>query len=260
MRDTITTRLPILAAAINTEHRAAFGFAEKAIKHAAECGRWLIEAKGLLPHGAWLPWLEANTEVSVRQSQKYMRLAQGWEEIKCAPSSHLSINTALELIADPKPKAPQRRRCISAAEVGEATLIHRGWFPNVGCTQGMRRFAARRGGGPWPSDIAEAYAGSKIGPPLATLTWQKKAAEFHWSGRHRLEEKEPEEQEEDAEDEWDKFEKAQAEYEEATAHESSPEEQEAIKRQISSISAEEPDDSPLETAVKHCPHCGGVLP
>ena len=26
------------------------------------------------------------------------------------------------------------------------------------------------------------YAGQEIGPPLETLTWQKKAAQFHWSG------------------------------------------------------------------------------
>ena len=36
----------------------------------------LIEAKALLPHGDWIPWLEANTEVIPRQSQKYMRLAE----------------------------------------------------------------------------------------------------------------------------------------------------------------------------------------
>jgi hypothetical protein len=98
-----SNRLPILAAEINAEHRAAHGAAEKALEHAAECGRRLIEAKALLPHGAWLPWLEANTEVVARQSQKYMRLAEGWEEIeKRTESSHLSINGALEAIADRK--------------------------------------------------------------------------------------------------------------------------------------------------------------
>ena len=63
MNDLSINRLSLLAAAINAEHRAAFGAAAKAIEHAAECGRHLIEAKALLPHGDWLPWLEANTEV-----------------------------------------------------------------------------------------------------------------------------------------------------------------------------------------------------
>ena len=67
--------------------------------------------------------------------------------------------TLLQLIADPKPKPQPKRRCISAAEVGEVTLIHRGWIPN---------FTPKGGGGPWPSDIAAFYAEhAKIGPPLA---------------------------------------------------------------------------------------------
>ena len=74
-----TNLLAFLAAEINAEYRAAHGAAEKALHHAAECGRRLIEAKALVPHGEWLAWLEANTEVVPRQSQKYMRLAEGWE-------------------------------------------------------------------------------------------------------------------------------------------------------------------------------------
>ena len=94
-------RLSLLAAAINAEHRAAFGAAEKALEHAAECGRRLIEAKSLLPHGEWLPWLEANTEVVPRQSQKYMRLANNWEEIRKANQQFaFAHQPRLELIAD----------------------------------------------------------------------------------------------------------------------------------------------------------------
>ena len=63
-------------------------------EHAAECGRRLIEAKALLPHGEWLPWLEANTEVIPRQSQKYMRLADNWEEIKSEPAGRIWVSTA----------------------------------------------------------------------------------------------------------------------------------------------------------------------
>lgn len=99
-----SNRLPILAIEINAEHRAAHGAAEKALEHAAECGRRLLEAKALLPHGKWLPWLETNTEVVPRQSQKYMRLAENWNEIEpqANSGSHLSINRALEAIADRK--------------------------------------------------------------------------------------------------------------------------------------------------------------
>jgi hypothetical protein len=101
-------RLPALATKIDGLHQAAFGAAEKAMELAAECGRCLIEAKQLVAHGKWLPWLEANTKVVPRQSQKYMRLAQHWSEIeaKCDETSHLrlGIDGALDLIAEPKPK------------------------------------------------------------------------------------------------------------------------------------------------------------
>ncbi len=92
-----------LAAKIDAEHSAAHGHARLALERAAECGRRLIEAKALVPHGKWLPWLEANTNVGARQSQKYMRLAEGWAEIeaKSELGSHLSLSRALELIAAP---------------------------------------------------------------------------------------------------------------------------------------------------------------
>jgi hypothetical protein len=97
-----------LVAKINSAHRQAFGNAKKAMEYAAECGRLLLEAKELVEHGEWLPWLEANTEVGERQSQRYMRLAQNWESIegKNDGASYLDIEAALKLIAKPtaKPK------------------------------------------------------------------------------------------------------------------------------------------------------------
>jgi hypothetical protein len=82
-----------LAERINNAHDAAFRAAQSAVEAAVECGRLLIEAKSQIPHGQWLPWLEANTRVGARQSQKYMRLAgaSGKNEL----GSHLSINDAL---------------------------------------------------------------------------------------------------------------------------------------------------------------------
>lgn len=96
-------RLAVLAGEINRQHEAAFGAATLALKYAAECGQYLLEAKTLVAHGQWLPWLKENTTVSARQSQKYMRLAENWEAIqaKCEPGSHLSINAALSVLAEP---------------------------------------------------------------------------------------------------------------------------------------------------------------
>lgn len=42
-------------------------------------GQRLCEAKELLPHGEWLPWLANNVQFSERQAQKFMALARGYE-------------------------------------------------------------------------------------------------------------------------------------------------------------------------------------
>jgi hypothetical protein len=60
-----------IAGRINAAHDRASAAARSAIEHAIECGRLLTEAKAQLPHGLWLPWLEANTVVGVRQAQRF---------------------------------------------------------------------------------------------------------------------------------------------------------------------------------------------
>lgn len=39
-------------------------------------GQRLIEAKGMLAHGEWLPWLEQNVEMSEKTAQDFMRIAR----------------------------------------------------------------------------------------------------------------------------------------------------------------------------------------
>lgn len=106
-----------LATQINTAHRAAvsnaqkvFEYSDKSMEYAAECGRLLLRAKEGVPHGEWLPWIEANLEFEERQAQKYMRVAKNWEAIEAAkaksePGTYFgSINGALRLIAKPQPE------------------------------------------------------------------------------------------------------------------------------------------------------------
>ena len=63
-------------------------------------GRRLLEAKGMLPHGEWLPWLNERVEFSERTAQKFMRLAQKWSN----PSAlaDLGATKALMLLALPE--------------------------------------------------------------------------------------------------------------------------------------------------------------
>ena len=106
MKDTAVapSRLAALAVEIEATHEAVQGAFRTTLERAAECGRLLIEAKALVGHGNWLPWLEQNTTVGARQSQKYMRLAKGWPEIEAnaSPDSHLTLTDAVALLAEPK--------------------------------------------------------------------------------------------------------------------------------------------------------------
>ena len=65
-----------------------------------DIGRRLLEAKWMLPHGEWLPWLNERVEFSERTAQKFMRLAQKWSN----PSAlaDLGATKALMLLALPE--------------------------------------------------------------------------------------------------------------------------------------------------------------
>jgi hypothetical protein len=109
--------LPELAARINAAHDAAFRSAQSAIEAAVECGRLLIQAKAALTHGEWLTWLEANTRVCARQSQKYMALAR--TPAKSELSSFSTINDALAAIAEPKEDSAHTLRVMGSSESPE---------------------------------------------------------------------------------------------------------------------------------------------
>lgn len=63
-------------------------------------GRGLIEAKALLSHGEWLPWLTEKVEFSESTAQRFMRLARDWSN----PSAltDLGATKALQLLALPE--------------------------------------------------------------------------------------------------------------------------------------------------------------
>jgi len=65
-------------------------------------GQRLIEAKGLLSHGEWLPWLTGQVEFSERSAQNYMRLAREWSNPQAL--ADLGAAKALALLALPEPE------------------------------------------------------------------------------------------------------------------------------------------------------------
>ena len=63
-------------------------------------GRGLIEAKGLLSHGEWLPWLEERVEFSEKAAQNFMRIARHYSNPQAL--ADLGATKALMLLAIPE--------------------------------------------------------------------------------------------------------------------------------------------------------------
>jgi len=93
-----------LANRINEHHRQAEAAIRSGLEHALEAGRLLVEAKTKCPHGGWGDWVESNCEFSQRTAQAYIRVAKRWPEIeaKAQSSADLTIDGALQLLADPR--------------------------------------------------------------------------------------------------------------------------------------------------------------
>lgn len=75
-------------------------------------GQRLIEAKALLSHGEWLPWLAEKVEFSERAAQNFMRLSREWSNPHAV--ADLGARKALTLLALP---ADEREQFIAETHV-----------------------------------------------------------------------------------------------------------------------------------------------
>lgn len=91
-----------------------------------EIGRRLVEAKEMLNHGEWLPWLKRETEFSERSAQNYMKVFNTYgaaqlglfgPETNTQTFADLPISKALALLS-----LPESERESFAEEVGAETL------------------------------------------------------------------------------------------------------------------------------------------
>ena len=74
-----------------------------ALDAALACGQWLMFAKGKLPHGQWLPWLQT-VGVNDRTAQRYMGLASNTTRMSDLISAR-NVTHAMQLagvIKEPK--------------------------------------------------------------------------------------------------------------------------------------------------------------
>lgn len=100
----LSNSLVDLAARIKAEHEATATAMKSGIEHAMKAGALLIEAKEQVPHGQWLPWIEANCAMSERTAQLYMRLTRHKDivDTKSATVADLTIRGAVAEITEPK--------------------------------------------------------------------------------------------------------------------------------------------------------------
>jgi hypothetical protein len=74
--ETMSNRLPVLAAEIRRAHADVQEIAKTAAERAITAGKALIEAKELVKHGEWLPWLREHCAMPERTAQLYMSVAR----------------------------------------------------------------------------------------------------------------------------------------------------------------------------------------
>lgn len=97
----LSNSLADLSARIRVEHHATSAALKSSVEHAMAAGDLLIEAKELVPHGQWLPWLAENCELSERTAQLYMRTAKNREAIELQIRNgvaDLTLNEAAALL------------------------------------------------------------------------------------------------------------------------------------------------------------------
>jgi hypothetical protein len=103
--ETTLNELAEFAVQIRTHHEHATQAAGRAIEHARLAGECLIQAKARIRRGKWLPWLEANCNVSERTAQGYMRLARELPKLdgpKAQRVADLPLREAMAMLAAPR--------------------------------------------------------------------------------------------------------------------------------------------------------------
>jgi hypothetical protein len=96
-----SNRLPELAARIKVEHGATATALKSGVEHAMAAGDLLLEAKALVKHGHWLPWLVEHCSISERTAQLYMRTAKHRSTIEAKIRNgvaDLTLNQAAALL------------------------------------------------------------------------------------------------------------------------------------------------------------------
>jgi len=95
-----TKELDTLARQIQDSHKACIGSVRTSLEHAHKTGQLLAQAKKMVPHGKWLPWLREHCQLDVRVAQNYMRIADHYQQIQAELQREpdLTLSRALQLV------------------------------------------------------------------------------------------------------------------------------------------------------------------
>jgi hypothetical protein len=128
MSDLGDNRLAMLAAEVTAAHAGVLDAAKTAAERAIDAGRALLEAKELLKHGQWLPWLDEHCHLPERTAQLYMKIAKLGLEPEII--AEMGLNAAAQTAVfhydwDPwEPTSRPASGCCSSASAFLAIMSH----------------------------------------------------------------------------------------------------------------------------------------
>jgi hypothetical protein len=110
-------RLAALAADVRAAHRGVLDAEHTRTTRAIAAGRALVEAKSMLRHGKWLPWLKDHCQLPERTAQLYMQLVaqSDPDEILVALVRSLGLRGTVENRAEAKAAGWTIARTVSDA-------------------------------------------------------------------------------------------------------------------------------------------------
>jgi hypothetical protein len=161
-------RLGVLAAEISEHHRCAGAATREAIRHAIEAGQRLAEAKKLVGHGEWLPWLKANVPgISARTAQRYLAAAE-----RAGKNDTVSLFRLRDLALRPrsKPTAQQKADITLQETVRQLELAGVSWFDAWRVIIGVAWGGVVHNTAGLGSDLAEVQ---RLVPPEQWAHWLK---------------------------------------------------------------------------------------
>src|SRR4051794_803573 len=94
------TRLDDLASRINAEHAACESAMKEGLRRAIEAGRLLIEARGMVEHGGWAPWIRDHCRFGLRTAQGYMKVARYFGGLTGPEAQRVALLSYREALAE----------------------------------------------------------------------------------------------------------------------------------------------------------------